>query len=355
MKKNIFGIITTFFTLFFCFISYSKALENKTTVEFYYLKKGEGLVLYTTRDCIENEINEELCELEVPPDLKIEKDYMLGWKSTVLCDCWVGGFQSSNFISLDNGPKAIIPKKASKLYACFAGINLNSPDYVDGKTPRYQINYDLNGGDSGQISTQYKSKGEENFYLSNVKPEKKGYEFVEWNTRNDGTGGSFAVGSEYVGNAPMTLYAQWKVKDDNNSDDDSSTPSNPSKPTDSTTPSKYYTLYYDCNGGSGKICNQSISIKNGEKTTAPEQPIRNGYYFDGWYIKSNNKKFDFGNNLDSDVYLYANWKVKISINEEKEIDKNAKTGDALIQFVWIIGICALGYSIYYFKNKKQEN
>ena len=70
------------------------------------------------------------------------------------------------------------------------------------------------------------------------------------------------------------------------------------------------------------------------------------------------KKLDF-------IQDYKNFKYKTvklgdsdDNNSDKtndEIDKNSKTGDALIQFVWIIGICALGYSIYYFKNKKQEN
>lgn len=72
------------------------------------------------------------------------------------------------------------------------------------------------------------------------------------------------------------------------------------------------------------------------------------YSKDGTLIKSDDSNEDGINiPIDSDDNK--------SDKTNDEIDKNSKTGDALIQFVWIIGICALGYSIYYFKNKKQEN
>lgn len=72
------------------------------------------------------------------------------------------------------------------------------------------------------------------------------------------------------------------------------------------------------------------------------------YSKDGALIKSDDSNEDGINiPIDSDD--------NNSDKTNDEIDKNSKTGDALIQFVWIIGICALGYSIYYFKNKKQEN
>lgn len=42
-------------------------------------------------------------------------------------------------------------------------------------------------------------------------------------------------------------------------------------------------------------------------------------------------------------------------DNNKNSDSNPKTGDALILVAWIIGIGALGYTVYYFKTKKQEN
>lgn len=51
-----------------------------------------------------------------------------------------------------------------------------------------------------------------------------------------------------------------------------------------------------------------------------------------------------------------------TVEEEKDIDQeetneefveNPKTGSVLIFFVWIIGLSALGYSLYYFKNKEK--
>ena len=72
------------------------------------------------------------------------------------------------------------------------------------------------------------------------------------------------------------------------------------------------------------------------------------YSKDGALIKS-----DDGNEDGINIPIDSDDNNSDKTNDE--IDKNSKTGDALIQFVWIIGICALGYSIYYFKNKKQEN
>lgn len=72
------------------------------------------------------------------------------------------------------------------------------------------------------------------------------------------------------------------------------------------------------------------------------------YSKDGTLIKSDDSNED-------EINIPIDSNDNNSDKTNNEIDKNSKTGDALIQFVWIIGICALGYSIYYFKNKKQEN
>jgi len=47
-------------------------------------------------------------------------------------------------------------------------------------------------------------------------------------------------------------------------------------------------------------------------------------------------------------------KVIYTCKANQEIDNNNKTGDALIYLAWIIGLGAIGYSVYYFKKLKKE-
>ncbi len=46
--------------------------------------------------------------------------------------------------------------------------------------------------------------------------EREGCEFIEWNTKEDGTGTSYKVGDQYIPNGDATLYAIWKKKVNSN-------------------------------------------------------------------------------------------------------------------------------------------
>jgi len=59
-------------------------------------------------------------------------------------------------------------------------------------------------------------------------------------------------------------------------------------------------------------------------------------------ITRNGKASDFEKN----VYYYC--------PAEEEVIQNNKTGDALIYFAWIMGLVAIGYSVYYFRKLKKE-
>ena len=74
-------------------------------------------------------------------------------------------------------------------------------------TTKYTVSYNANGG-SGTPSNQTKTQGT-NLVLSSTKPTRSGYTFVNWNTKGDGTGKSYAPGATYNANASITLYAQW--------------------------------------------------------------------------------------------------------------------------------------------------
>lgn len=66
-----------------------------------------------------------------------------------------------------------------------------------------------------------------------------------------------------------------------------------------------YTVFFETNGGS-KISSQSVM--DGDKAARPEDPVRKGYIFDGWYSDKNFKKpYDFNSPVKSDITLYAKW------------------------------------------------
>ena len=69
------------------------------------------------------------------------------------------------------------------------------------------VKYNVNGG-SGSISSQTKTYGK-TLTLTTSKPTRTGYTFVNWNTKADGSGTSYASGGSYTANSDVTLYAQW--------------------------------------------------------------------------------------------------------------------------------------------------
>jgi leucine-rich repeat (lrr) protein len=196
-------------------------------------------------------------------------------------------------------------------------------------TITYTVKYDANGG-TGAPSNQTKTKGTD-LVLSDIKPTKEGYIFVNWNTKKDGTGTSYNAGSKYTTEASVTLYAQYE-KELNEEE------------------TKYTITFYTNDGTTEK---STKVVNKGDKVVKPEEPTREGYTFDGWYDKKENgKEYDFTKEVTSDISLYAYWS-KIGDKTNEDVDKNSKTGDILIFIAWTAGIGALTYSVYYFKSRKE--
>lgn len=79
------------------------------------------------------------------------------------------------------------------------------------------------------------------------------------------------------------------------------------------TSSTYYTVSFDTNGGS-KI--EDVKVKKNKAISAPEEPTKEGYVFDKWYL--NDQEYDFNIPVTEDITLKAKWyeekKVTISFN-----------------------------------------
>lgn len=69
---------------------------------------------------------------------------------------------------------------------------------------------------------------------------------------------------------------------------------------------KIYLVTFDSNGGS-KIDNQLI--KENDKVVKPEDPVREGYTFEGWQLDT--EDFDFNIKIESDIVLKAKWSKNV--------------------------------------------
>ena len=84
--------------------------------------------------------------------------------------------------------------------------------------------YSSNSLESGQYAVMYNSEGGQqvldmpeeqtkekdvDLTLSENVPTRKGYRFIEWNTKEDGSGTSYDPGATYSKNQVVTLYAIW--------------------------------------------------------------------------------------------------------------------------------------------------
>lgn len=79
-----------------------------------------------------------------------------------------------------------------------------------------------------------------------------------------------------------------------------------------TSPTIYYTVTWDANGGS--VSPSSVSVASGSSTTAPT-PTRSGYSFNGWYTASSGGSYVVGAGGSytptSTITLYAQWSLGV--------------------------------------------
>ncbi len=80
---------------------------------------------------------------------------------------------------------------------------------------------------------------------------------------------------------------------------------------------KYYKILFDTNGGSYI---DSLTIKEGDKLSKPENPTRDGYEFVAWL--SNEEEYDFETPIQEDITLKASWK---KIEEKESTTKETTT------------------------------
>lgn len=154
---------------------------------------------------------------------------------------------------------------------------------VPGKTP-HTYSYNANGGE-GAPGNQTVYWGEHK-YLPTTLPSRNGFEFITWNTKQDGTGTDYAPGSECTDDLDITFYAQWRELT--------------------------YTVSFDANGGEGAPEAQTKSYTTA-LTLTEGKPTRDRYDFLGWATSKDAAEAVYQPGAEftanADTVLHAVWKL----------------------------------------------
>ena len=144
-----------------------------------------------------------------------------------------------------------------------------------------RVIFDKNGGDteaSPSVMIQDKVVGVVNhFALPTVEPTRAGYNFVNWNTKQDGTGDIFTAATDVTEN--MTVYAQWK----SNAKGDLKVSNTVSGSAGDTTKPFAFTVTVDSsiNGTYGEMTftagSATFTLRHGESLTAVGLPADTAY------------------------------------------------------------------------------
>ena len=138
------------------------------------------------------------------------------------------------------------------------------------------INYELYGGENSENNVTSFTDGEE---ISLLNPTKKGYIFRGWYLEETYQTRVDRITSDM--NEDVSLYAKWEAIS--------------------------YRITYVSNGGS--VIN-SIEKAYDEELTEPEDPIRKGYKFVGWYSDEElTQLYTFSTMPAEDITLYAKWEI----------------------------------------------
>lgn len=85
------------------------------------------------------------------------------------------------------------------------------------------------------------------------------------------------------------------------------------------------TATFYLNAGDGSVY-ATAAFTLGEWVDPPEEPVREGYVFDGWFAdEKGENKFSFNARYDSDVSIYASWR-KVYVFEAEYTDLEGRLG-----------------------------
>ena len=229
-------------------------------------------------------------------------------------------------------------------FGCKEVVYIEDPDVNSTAVSKVTIKFDANGG-QGEMPSQKVEKSVSTQINRNIFT-KSEFKFTNWNTASDGSGQNFEDSSFVKFDSDKTLYAMWlpedaviykvehyqqNLKDDNYTllETEYKEGFNSNKASDS--PREYQgfyvkdiqlsnegtvvKVYYDrniftitLNTNEGNLENTEITVKYGDCLDSNLKPIKEGFYFVGWYTDENfTNLFDFSTIINTDYKLFAKW------------------------------------------------
>jgi len=173
-----------------------------------------------------------------------------------------------------------------------------------GKVPSHTITFAANGGAGNTASEVHNTP-------TAISPNhftRKGYSFLNWNTKANGSGQSYGAGATYPFTTSATLYAQWAK--------------NAKPPTP-----KVQVVTFNANGGKGAMGSE------GHPKLAPLTPnryTRAGYTFLHWNTKANGSGITYANDapysFGASITLYAQWKKNKTVVPPPAVPSGTQIG-----------------------------
>lgn len=199
-------------------------------------------------------------------------------------------------------------------------------------------------------------------------PSKSGHSFEGWGNSDgctSGTKSAFSVTSN------VTKYACFKKVSSGGSGDGSGGGTGGGDGSGGGTgsgDSSTYTISYNANGGTGSMSSHTCTAGN-SCTIKSNKFVKSDHKFVGWTTNSNGTNDGYGWTNWSGTWdsSRTNGKLGISSNKltlyamwdktttDQNTDTNPQTGEITVFLIWILGLAAIVYSVWYFKSIKKVN
>ncbi|MDR3324708.1 MAG: InlB B-repeat-containing protein, partial [Spirochaetaceae bacterium] len=147
--------------------------------------------------------------------------------------------------------------------------------------PFYTVFFNSNGGSDVSPATA-SATYESDYKVTPPTPTREGHTFVEWNTKDDGTGDEFTASTPV--SADLTVYAQWALIPP-------------------------FTVTFDANGGSVSPTSATVTYPATTVVNLPTAPTRTGYNFTIWQ-DGNGTVFEADTSVTANITVYAQWTPK---------------------------------------------
>ncbi len=147
------------------------------------------------------------------------------------------------------------------------------------------VTFDSAGGSA--VASQTVSDNE--LAIEPEAPTYEGYDFAGWYLEDGTTKYDFATPVT----ADLTLYAKWTKKADPEPE-----------PEPEPEPTATYLVIFDSEGGSSV---PAQTVEEGKTVVKPDDPLRLGYNFDGWYLEGSKTAYDFKTPVTDNLVLHAKW------------------------------------------------